>query len=114
MTGKQYTVHRFRQEQSDELKFEIFRRTRAHWRAIEGEVREWVKERYPVWKLESPAWFTPLAISEIPDDILPKDVLETALREGQGKRTLVGKKSFKERLTSRPPPKAQECVGRNS
>ena len=42
----------------------------------------WLNERYPVWQLEEPTWFTDAAIASIPADMLPKEALRDRIMNG--------------------------------
>ena len=47
----------------------MFGNNRSHWESIETEVKAWVAERLPVWKVDNTIGIEMLAL--IPRDILP-------------------------------------------
>ena len=86
-TGSQYAIAFFRRSATDEARFDaVFNNHRSFTASIEAEIRQWLQERYAIWQLERPAWFTEVAIASIPDEMLPKEVLRELIAKGGGMR----------------------------
>jgi hypothetical protein len=74
-TAIQYTVRWFREADNDESKFNaVFTNHHTYTDSIADEVKQWVSDRYPIWSLEHPHWFTAVARARIPIHMLPIDV----------------------------------------
>jgi hypothetical protein len=86
-TASQYVIRLFRETANDEGRFAAaFKNHRSYAAPIESEVRQWISERYATWQVERPAWFTEAAISNIPDDMMPREALQDILEKGGGMR----------------------------
>jgi len=71
----------FLNSKEDELRFDaVFTNRPQYTERVHSEVKEWVGANIALWKEEKPDWFK---IEMIPDDFLPRDVLEA---EGGAKR----------------------------
>jgi len=80
-TGPQYTVELFERGNTDSAKFRaVFKNRLQYTEKIHYHVKEWVAENIDQWRRDQPDWFK---IAMIPDELLPKDVLEA---EGGAKR----------------------------
>jgi len=80
-TAPQYTCEIFMTSQEDHQRFRaVFKKRIQYTKSIHGEVKEWVAANIDQWKREKPDWFN---IEKIPDEFLPKNVLEA---EGGAKR----------------------------
>jgi len=74
MTAAQYTCELYLTGQDDFQKFDaIFTNRIQYTKSIHGEVKLWVAENIDGWRRETPDWFK---IEMIPDEFLPKDVIE--------------------------------------
>ena len=69
-TGKQYTVDRFNEAESDASKFEVFEYHRSQYASIEPELKTWLADNWDKWVRDKPEWFTAVAISKIPPKLL--------------------------------------------
>ena len=80
-TAPQYTCELYLTSKDDSQKFDaIFTNQIQYTKSIHGEVKEWVAANIDQWRRDEPEWFK---IAMIPDELLPKDVLEA---EGGAKR----------------------------
>ena len=80
-TASQYTCELYLTSKDDSQKFDaIFTNRINYTKSIHGEVKEWVAANIDQWRREMPDWFN---IAMIPDELLPKDVLEA---EGGARR----------------------------
>ena len=96
-TASQYTIRLFRESTSDEARFDaVFTNHPSYTEPIKAEVKQWLDERYPIWQLEHPHWFTDAAIASILDDMLPKEALRELIAKGGGARR---KSSIGEKLS---------------
>jgi hypothetical protein len=86
-TASQYAIRLFREAKDDEMRFDaVFGNHCSYTAPIADGVKAWLHDRYPVWRLEHPPWFTEAAISRIPDEMLPKEALKELLSNGGGVR----------------------------
>jgi len=73
-TAPQYACEKFSTSKEDGVRFEaVFSARSQYTKSIHREVEEWVGANIARWKVEKPNWFK---IELIPDDVLPRDVLE--------------------------------------
>jgi len=80
-TASKYTCELFMTSKNDDQKFRaVFKNRIEYTESIHGEVKEWVAENIDQWRSDQPDWFK---IAMIPDELLPKDVLEA---EGGARR----------------------------
>jgi hypothetical protein len=71
-TGKHYVESYFVDNEDDEEKrFKIFNYNELKWADIGHEVGTWTHANWARWIEEQPAWFTPSAISRVPDRFIP-------------------------------------------
>jgi len=61
----------FLKGEDDEAKQNILGCNQKMWRAIRGEVKEWVLLNYWTWEADRPEWFTESWIAKIPPDMIP-------------------------------------------
>ena len=71
--GKQLTMAYFLQGEGDEAKSVVFTSNKKQWRAIRGEVKEWVLLNYWTWEADRPEWFTESWIAKVPPDMIPNE-----------------------------------------
>jgi len=69
-TAKQATMDKFKVE-DDAVKASLLKKNKHHWKAIRGDVKEWVLENYWRWEEERPKWFTASWIAKVPIDMIP-------------------------------------------
>jgi hypothetical protein len=74
-TGWQKSQAFFLENEEDERRVKIFRRTKYHWISLEEEVKVWTHASWSKWEDEKPAWFTPLMKATIPDEFIPISAL---------------------------------------
>jgi len=80
-TAPQYICELFLTSKEDHQRFRaVFKKRIQYTKSIHGEVKDWVAANIDKWKRRNPNWFK---IEMIPDEFLPKDVLEA---EGGAKR----------------------------
>jgi len=80
-TAPQYTCELFLTGKDDFSKFRaVFKNRISYTKKVHVEVKKWVAENIKQWIEERPDWFK---IERIPDEYLPKDVLEA---EGGARR----------------------------
>ncbi len=86
-TASQYTIRLFRESKADEARFRsAFGNNSSYTESIKAEIKQWLDEKYPIWQLERPPWFTDVKIALIPTDMLPKEVLRQLITKGGGAR----------------------------
>ena len=80
-TAAQYTCERFLTSTEDDMKWAAaFENRMEYKKSIKGEVKAWVAANIGKWRAEKPDFFK---VEMIPDDYLPKEVLEA---EGGARR----------------------------
>jgi hypothetical protein len=114
LTGRNFVMNRFLDNPSDdELRAQIFYNNQELWRPIRGQVQAWLRSRYPAWREETPAWFTPVLIASIPTDMLPTRLARRLSKlAGGAPRTTIHDRgaSLARRLSSLSPAIAQNQV----
>jgi len=91
-TAPQFVCSTFRGSDEDETKFEVvFKNQLSFSRGIRGEVKEWVGANINRWRMKNLEWFR---IELIPDEFLPKEVLEA--EGGSNKRRRKSNLSLRE------------------
>jgi len=66
--GKQWTMDFFVKGVDDAQKSVVMTRNKKQWRAIRGDVQEWVQANWWKWKEEKPAWFDLAWQSKVPKE----------------------------------------------
>ena len=91
-SGKQLTMDYFLKGEGDEAKAVILTSNKKQWRAIRGEVKEWVREGWWRWEAEKPAWLTESWIAKMPPDMIPSEAKQTAqgIRASARRRSSLG------------------------
>ena len=70
--GKDFTVRKIK-EGSDDVKATFtFKRSKHHWKSIEGEVKTWVKANWERWEEEKQEWFDEVMRARVPIEYIPK------------------------------------------
>jgi len=77
-TGRQQITERFIQAADDSVKASVMKKNKKQWRAIRGEVEEWVGEGWWRWEAEKPKWFTESWIAKVPPDMIPTEAKQAA------------------------------------
>ena len=72
-TGNEYIQDFFLQGGSDSIKMNVLTKNRAKWKAIEPQVKEWVREGWMGWERDKPDWFTDNWKARVPVDWVPKE-----------------------------------------
>ena len=72
-TGNEWVQSYFIQGGSDDIKMNVLTKNRAKWKAIEPQVREWVREGWMRWEREKPDWFTDNWKAKVPADWVPTE-----------------------------------------
>ena len=75
VSGKQFTAINYHSLTEDGPKFTTFDRHRSYFKVLEPELKTWLEENWERWEDEKPEWFTPVAITTVPADLLPKKAL---------------------------------------
>jgi hypothetical protein len=114
-TSTQTTLDLFLDNADDFVRFSIFDRNRVHWKAIEGEIKEFTFANWGRWVEEKPDWFTAMRIATVPDEFIPPAYLTNLgmTRERRGSaagsvRLSVRRMSQKLELPAPPAPPALE------
>ena len=79
-TGKQYNEALFRSGK-DEIMVKIFADHVCYFAHYEGEIKEWLGERWNDWHASRPGWLTEELIERIPGRLLPGGEDESVLGE---------------------------------
>jgi hypothetical protein len=75
-TGRHYVIESYTKSESDEKKFDIFRRNKILWeKEIGGQVREWTMANWAAWERDKPEWLNPKVKSSVPDSYIPGEFL---------------------------------------
>jgi len=77
-SGKQHTMEFFLEGKDDAAKSSLFNNNKMLWRAIRGDVKEWVKANYWRWEAERPEWLTESWIAKVPPDMFPEEAKQAA------------------------------------
>jgi len=77
-TGKQWAMDFFLKGEDDEAKQNVLCCNKKMWRAIRGEVKEWVREGWWRWEADRPEWFTESWIAKVPSDMIPTEEQQAA------------------------------------
>jgi hypothetical protein len=72
-TGNEYIQDFFLQGGSDSIKMNVLTKNKAKWKAIEPQVKEWVREGWMGWEREKPEWFSDNWKARVPADWVPKE-----------------------------------------
>jgi len=70
-TGPQFAVDNYRAAETDSSRFGIFGYHPSYFDNIAEELMKWLTENWDRWEEEKPEWFTAVAISTVPEDMLP-------------------------------------------
>jgi hypothetical protein len=71
--GKDRSMARFLEGESDKIKFKVLENSRHQWVSIEGEIKKWVELNWAKWEEEKPDWFTDFMKAKVPVDFIPAD-----------------------------------------
>ena len=83
-TGGQNARAYFLENDDDGKKSLIFKRSRALWKEIEGEVKAWTLSKWSEWEEKKPEWFTDNFKESVPDEMIPQNELNTLNRNAKG------------------------------
>jgi len=80
-TAAQHCRDIFYLHTEDRLKFSVLEDSRYKWKPIEDELKEWLKERLPIWLNSQVEWFDAHRKAMIPDDMITDSALLNAIRD---------------------------------
>ena len=83
--GKQWTMDFFLLGEVDSKKKSTVAHSKAQWREVRGEVKEWVVGNWWRWKEEKPSWFTEAWKGKLPQEWIPEE--DAVARERAGERS---------------------------
>jgi hypothetical protein len=70
--GKELTMNGFIEGKDDWKKgYAVFTNSKKHWRSIEDEVKNWVKDNWDRWEEEKPDWFDQAMRARVPIEYIP-------------------------------------------
>ena len=72
-TGNEYIQGFFLHGGSDSIKMNVLTKNKAKWKAIEPQVKEWVREGWMGWERDKPNWFTNHWKTKVPAGWVPKE-----------------------------------------
>jgi len=72
-TGCDWAMDFFLKGEDDEAKQNVLGCNKKMWRAIRGEVKEWVRDGWWRWEADRPEWFTESWIAKVPPDMIPSE-----------------------------------------
>ena len=72
-TGNEWIQSYFIQGASEAIKANVMTHNLAKWKAIEPQVKEWVREGWLGWEREKPEWFSDNWKARVPADWVPKE-----------------------------------------
>jgi hypothetical protein len=72
-TGNEWVQTAFLQGASDAIKKSVLTKNKGKWKAIEPQVKEWVKGGWLGWERDNPDWFTDHWKSKVPSDWVPTE-----------------------------------------
>jgi hypothetical protein len=70
--GIDYSMSYFVKGESEEVKFQVFKKSRRHWVAIESDIHKWVELNWAKWEEEQPQWFTDQLKAKVPVEFIPE------------------------------------------
>jgi len=77
-TGKQWTMDFFLKDKDDKIRKNTIMHNNKQWRAIRGEVKEWVREGWWRWEADRREWFTESWIAKVSPDMIPSEAKQAA------------------------------------
>jgi len=77
-TGNEWAMSYFLEGKTDDIKQEVLMHNKNQWKAIRGEVKEWVGEGWWRWEADRPEWFTESWIAKVPADMIPSEAKQAA------------------------------------
>jgi hypothetical protein len=69
--GIDYSMSYFVDGESEEVKFQVFKKSRQHWVSIESDIHKWVGLNWSKWEEEQPEWFTDQLKAKVPVEFIP-------------------------------------------
>jgi hypothetical protein len=85
-TGFQWAQKFFTHGTTDDVKAEVFGCNRNMWRAIEGDMKDWVQTNWEQWEDEQPQWFSEYFKASVDEEWLTPEELRRQKRLGGGQR----------------------------
>ena len=83
-TGGQTARAFFLENDDDEKKIAIFKRSPVLWKSIEGQVKAWTLAKWSEWEEQKPQWFTEAFKERVPDEMIPKSALYKLHKKAKG------------------------------
>jgi len=77
-SGKEWAMDFFLKGEDDHIKKKVLTLNKKMWRAIRGEVKEWVLLNYWTWEEDRPEWMTESWIAKVPPDMIPGEAKQAA------------------------------------
>jgi len=68
----------FLKGKDDGTKKSTIKHNKKQWRAIRGEVKEWVREGWWRWEAAKPEWMTESWNAKVPPDMIPSEAKQAA------------------------------------
>ncbi|GMI27852.1 hypothetical protein TeGR_g10416 [Tetraparma gracilis] len=72
-TGNEWIQAFFIQGGSDDIKKNVLKYNSAKWKAIEPQVKEWIRDGWVGWERDKPDWYTDNWKAKVPGDWVPKE-----------------------------------------
>jgi hypothetical protein len=72
-TGNEWVQSYFLQGKNDAIKMNVVKFNKGKRKAIEPQVKEWVREGWMGWERDKPDWFTDNWKARVPADWVPKE-----------------------------------------
>ena len=91
-TGNEWVQSYFLQGGSDSIKMNVLTKNKAKWKAIEPQVKEWVREGWMGWERDKPDWFTDNWKAKVPVGWVPKEgkAEHKRAKESERRRSIAG------------------------
>ena len=91
-TGCDWAMDFFLKGEDDEAKQNVLGCNKKMWKAIRGEVKEWVGEGWWRWEADRPEWYTESWIAKVPPDMIPTEAKQAArdIRASSHRRSSLG------------------------
>ena len=85
-SGRENAKSYFLKNSEDTARVVLFTTGIDLWRDIAPDVKAWTLSSWSRWESEKPEWFTAAFKESVPDDMMPKEVLEELNKKAGGTR----------------------------